>query len=206
MRFAKRCECKEPLTISEDDYCSLCSRFVGLPDELPPDPGTRPESLAISMYESKAPLEQIKRETGLSEFLIWKLADPEKYRKRMGRKLENQKARRARWAREAQARRDRLKAIRVAEREERILRRIDDFADLRATRTKKQLPDRPRWEAAAKTLKGEDWTLAEIARILGIQKTTANCLTNPSVDAKQKARIAKHNRKNYTTVTTKAAA
>jgi hypothetical protein len=194
MRFAKTCECEHPLTISEEDYCSFCSRHVRLPDELPPDPKSRPESLAISMYENGAAMDAIMAETGLGEFAIWKVADPEKYKEK--RAAKNQADSR-RYRSDPVSRAQKLEANNKAHRAAKQARFDAAYPKYQALRENKQRPieDQAPYIAAIHEMRREKLTWQQVGDVLGIARETAQTFVNPEYKAKLRAKHSAYNKR-----------
>ena len=81
MRFAKRCECEQPLTISSEDYCTTCTGLTGPGRELPPPPEDEvsAEEMAVQMRAAGASFAQIKEQTGCDDYTVIRLTDPARY-------------------------------------------------------------------------------------------------------------------------------
>lgn len=81
MRFAKPCECEQPLTISDEDYCTICTGRTGPGRELPPPPEDEAsaEEMAVQMRAAGASFAQIKEQTGCDDYTVIRLTDPARY-------------------------------------------------------------------------------------------------------------------------------
>lgn len=101
MRFAKTCECEHPLTIEEDDFCSSCSRYVWLPEQLPEAPTDNPMDRAIEMRADGHSYASILRETGITQDALTRALNPVAWQERLANKRKKHQERMAKAKRAA---------------------------------------------------------------------------------------------------------